>query len=228
MTPVREQDPPRADAPPTPEVPVVVERVAARFFCALSAARGKRAFHPRGDGFDAELEVDRPIHRYDGIPMLSERRTHPARVRLSRAIGIPRPLPDILGLAFRVETGPQDFLLVSSAQPPALRHLLLPTRGGFGDNSYSTILPYRIAEGDLRLVGALPVGPLEYDIALAPLSGGWHRFARLRLRAALPADETERLELNPWNAVPGIKPVGPLNGTRRSAYAGSQRGRSAG
>lgn len=225
MPSVREQETRPGEAPPRPSVPEPVERVAAGVFSTLSAIRRKRIFHPRGDGFEADFEVDRPLHRYDGIPLLSERTTHPATVRLSRAIGFPPPLPDLLGLAFRIETGPQDFLLVSSARPPALRHLLLPTRAGFGANTYSSILPYRIAD-EVRLVGALPIDPLEYDIAIAPLGGEWEPFARLRLRAALPDEETERLELNPWNTSPGLKPIGPLNGLRRSAYDGSQRGRS--
>ena len=187
--------------------------------------RGKRIFHPRGEGFQADFEGDRPLDRDAGVPLLAERATHEAKVRLSRAIGFPPPLPDVLGLAFRIETGPQDFLLVSSGRPPGLRHLLLPTRAGFDDNRYSSILPYRVGK-DLRLVGAIPAGPLEYDVALAGLRGDWEPFARLRLRAALAGEETERLELNPWNTTAGLKPVGPLNGLRRASYAGSQRGRA--
>jgi hypothetical protein len=205
-----------------------VERAAARFFSTLSSARGKRIFHPRGDGFVAEVEIDRPLRRFDGIPLLSERRAHSAVVRLSRAVGFPPPLPDLLGLAVRidVEGGPQDFLLISSARAPGLRHLLLPSRGEFSSNTYSSILPYRIND-DLRLVGAEPRGPLEYELGLAALNGPWEPFARLRLRAALDAETTENLRLNPWNTLPGLRPVGPLNGLRRSSYAGSQDGRGA-
>jgi hypothetical protein len=190
--------------------------------------RRARIFHPRGDGFVAEVDVDRPLHRYDGIGLLSERHTYTGVARLSRAAGIPAPLPDVLGLAFRIDTGegPQDLLLVSSGRAPGLRHLLLPTRGGFGSNTYSSILPYRIGD-DLRLFGAEPVGPLEYELGIAPLNGPWEPFGRLRIRAALDPQTTEALRLNPWNTLPGIEPVGPLNGLRRSSYAGSQQGRSA-
>lgn len=209
-------------------MPEPVERAAAALFGALSAARGRRIFHPRGDGFVAEIEVDRPLHRYDGIGLLSERRIHSGVARLSRAVGLPSPLPDLLGLAFRIDTdgGPQDLLLISSARAPGLRHLLLPTRGDFSSNTYSSILPYRIND-ELRLVGAEPLGPLEYELGVAPLNGPWEPFGRLRLRAALDADATENLKLNPWNTLPGLKPVGPLNGLRRSSYAGSQDGRGA-
>jgi hypothetical protein len=225
---VREQDPPRSADAPRPDVPEPVERAAAAFFGALSAARGRRIFHPRGDGFEIEFEVDRPLHRYDGIGLLSQRRTYSGVARLSRAIGIPSPLPDLLGVAFRIDadTGPQDFLLISSARAPGLRHLLLPSRAGFSSNSYSSILPYRIGD-ELRLVGAEPLGPTEYEVRLAPLNGPWEAFARLRLRAALAPEATENLRLNPWNTLPGLKPVGPMNGLRRSSYAGSQRGRGA-
>jgi hypothetical protein len=228
MAPVREQDPPRTGARPVPNVPEPVERAAAGVFRALSATRGKRIFHPRGDGFEAEIEVDRPVHRYDGIALLAERGVYTGVARLSRALGFPSPLPDLLGLAFRIqlEAGPQDILLVSSARSPGLRHLLLPTRGGFGANTYSSILPYRINE-ELRLFGAEPVGPLEYELGIAPLNGDWEPFGRLRLRAALDPETTENLRLNPWNTVAGLKPVGPMNGLRRSSYAGSQEGRGA-
>jgi hypothetical protein len=228
VPPVREDSRPRTDAPPRPNVPAPVERAAATLFRTLSAIRGRRIFHPRGDGFEVEVEVDRPLHRYDGIALLSERRTYGGAARLSRAVGIPPPLPDLLGLAFRIEVegGPQDFLLVSSARAPALRHLLLPTRAGFSSNTYSSILPYQI-DGELRLVGAEPLGPLEYELSVAPLGGAWEPFGRLRIRAALDPETTESLRFNPWNTVAGLEPVGPLNGLRRSSYEGSQRGRSA-
>ena len=231
MSPVRARDPSRIQPAPQPDVPEAVGRAAATFFGALSRVRRKRIFHPRGDGFEAAVEVDRPLHRFDGIPLLAERATHGAVVRLSRAVGLPAPLPDLLGLALRLEDlygsgAHQDFLLISSARPPLLRHLLVPARGGFAQQSYSSILPYR-AGVDLLLVGALPAGPLEYDLAVAPLRGNWAPFARLRLRAALSHERTEALRFNPWNTGPGLEPVGPMNGLRRSSYAGSQRGRSA-
>ena len=228
MTPVREQDEQVTGRRPQPSVPEPVERAAAAVFGALSAVRRKRIFHPRGDGFEAEIEVDRPLHRYDGIPLLSDRATYGGVARLSRAVGLPSSLPDLLGLAFRIEIagGPQDLLLISSARSPVLRHLLLPTRAGFGANTYSSILPYRI-DDEIRLFGAEPRGPLEYELQIAPLRGQWERFGRLRLRAALDGDRTENLRLNPWNTLPGVEPVGPLNGLRRSSYAGSQAGRGA-
>ena len=226
--PVREQNPPPTEAAPRPNVPEPVERAAAALFGALSRIRGRRIFHPSGDGFEAEVEVDRPLHRYDGIPLLSERRTHAGVARLSRAVGFPSPLPDLLGLAFRIDVDgePQDLLLVSSARSPGLRHLLLPTRAGYSSNTYSSILPYRIND-ELRLFGAEPAGPVEYELGIAALNGPWEPFGRLRLRAALDPETTESLRLNPWNTTAGLKPVGPLNGLRRSSYAGSQDGRSA-
>jgi hypothetical protein len=225
---VREETTRRHGSAPTPDVPEPIAHAAAALFATLSRARGRRIFHPRGDGFEAEIEVDRPQHRYDGIPFLSERRTYRGVARLSRAIGIPSPLPDLLGLAFRIEldSGPQDLLLVSSGRSPGLRHLLLPTRGGYSANTYSSILPYRIDE-ELRMFGAEPAGPLEYELGIAPLTGGWESFGWLRIRAALDPEVTENLKLNPWNTTPGLEPAGPLNGLRDPAYRGSQAGRSA-
>lgn len=227
MPSIRETNPPQTGRAPTPDVPAPVERAAAAFFGALSRARGRRIFHPRGDAFEAQLEVDRPLRRYDGVALISERASHRATVRLSRALGLPSPLPDVLGIAVRIEIEPlQDLLLVSSGGPPVLRHLLLPTRGGFAANSYSSVLPYRVAD-DVLLFGALPAGPLEFDLAVAPLTGAWEPFGRLRLQAAIDHERAEGLRFNPWNTGPGLEPVGPLNGTRRSSYAGSQKGRGA-
>ena len=247
-------DPPRGGAPatsipPRPSVPAPVAAATGAAFAALSRLRGARIFHPRGVGFEATVTVERPVLGYPGVPLLKRPGSHPAVVRLSRAAGLPAPLPDALGLTVRLIDlhGPgrhQDFLLVTSVDAPLLHHVLLPAPGGFLAQSYSSLLPYRIG-GHTQLVGAEPIDGAERDdggrperlvakatartlrfsLGLAPLGGKLHHVATLEVGDRLDADVTERLAFTPWNSGGGIEPVGPLQGLRRAAYAGSQRGR---
>jgi hypothetical protein len=208
----------------------------------LSRLRGKRIFHPYGAGFAARLE---PI-RGDGpaLPFLAG--PVAAKVRLSRALGLPEWLPDPCGLALRVPDayGPdrhQDLLLVSSALSPVARHLPLPSRG-FADRPYSSLLPYRL-EGELALLGARArpgtgpgpkladlrrrgVGDLELELVTASLGGEWRPVARLALGERLPPEETERLAFDPTNTGGGLELAGIVNRLRGPSYRGSQRGRA--
>lgn len=212
------------------DTPAPVAAAAAAAFGALSRLRGARIFHPRGVGYSALVRVEEPQGRYPGVPMLERPGEHPALVRFSRAVGLPEPLPDALGLALRLVDlhGPgrhQDFLLVTSAHGPLLHHLLLPDIGRFPGQPFSSILPYRVG-GSLRVVGATPdSGGRAFRLALAPLMGRFVPFAGLEVGERLPGDETEQLAFTPWNTGGGIRPAGPLNGVRLAAYRGSQHGR---
>jgi hypothetical protein len=214
---------------------------AAKLFRGLSRRRGRRAFHPYGVGFAAELR------RLDGGALLPAEIDGEAIVRLSRSLGAPEWLPDPCGLALRVPDayGPgrhQDLLLASSGRAPLVRHLLLPSRG-FGGRPYSSILPYRVA-GKTVVVLALPDrgrgpgpllatlrerdrGELEFELAIAPLWGAPRPVARLRLGSRLPAALTERLDFNPCdNSGGGLDPAGSLNRLRGPSYGASQAGRA--
>jgi hypothetical protein len=68
-------------------------------------------------------------------------------------------------------------------------------------------------------------GELRFLLGLAPLGGRLSPVARLEVGDRIDAASVERLAFNPWNSSGGIVPVGPLQGLRRAAYAGSQRGR---
>jgi hypothetical protein len=205
-------------------VPGPAARATGAAFHALSALRGARIFHPHGTGYDATLAV---TSGWEGVPALAPGAEHRAIVRLSRAAGLPRPLPDAHGIGLRLPDvygagRHQDFLLATSARGPLLQHLLLP--GVRPGQPYSSLLLYKIGD-DVRLVGALPDGDRGFLLAVAPLRGGWRPIGELRLARALPGEYTEQLAFNPWNTGGGIRPIGPLMGLRRAAYRGSQRGR---
>lgn len=227
-------------------------RALAGAFERLSRARGKRIFHPFGVGFAARLE---PIGATTGggvastaeggppLPFLGE--PVEAKVRLSRALGLPEWLPDPCGLALRVPDAygagrHQDLLLVSSALALIGRHLPLPSRH-FLDRPYSTLLPYRF-EGELLLLGARgagttgqspkladlrrrEVGDLTFELSVASLPGEWRPVARLALGERLPPEETERLDFDPTNTGGGFELAGMVNRLRGPSYRGSQEGR---
>ena len=234
---------------PTPTLPPGVPALTSTFWSALSAIRGARIFHPNGVAYRGTFEV--PEHGgSSGVPLFDQPGRHEATIRFSRGAGLPQPLPDLLGLALRIEDAhgrarPQDFLLITSRDAPIVHHALLPARSFFG-GSYSSILAYRIGSA-VRLVGAIPTiapdgagrhdmeelveradaGEVSFHLALAPLLGRWRRIGELRVEERLSDTVAEELRYNPWNAGGGIVPVGPFQGLRRPAYAGSQRGRAA-
>ncbi len=238
----------RQGRPVEPATPAPAEGVAGAVFGAISKLRGKRGFHPVGLGYAGTLTVPRTLPEYAGVPLLERAGEHPIVVRFSRGAGLPEPLPDALGIGLRLPDlyGPgrhQDLLVSSSPARPVLHHLLLPSRGFFGQ-AFSSILPYRVGD-HLRMVGAVPArrpGPrgrgalpelaeaaglpgVLFRIALAPLGGSWTPVADLRITEPLAADVTEALALTPWNTGGDIRPWGPAMGLRRAAYRGSQRGR---
>lgn len=197
----------------------------ARFWRTLSELRGGRILHPDGVAFEARLTVSGGDH---GAPLLDVPGEHRAIVRLSRGVGLPKPLPDVLGLAVRIldAHGPrrhQDLLVVTSVDAPLLHHLILPGALGPYGQSYSSVLPYRVGER-LRLFGALPRRP-DFDLATAPLSGRWTPFARLQLGERLSQEASFALAFNVWNCGGGIRPTGPFQGIRDPAYRGSQSAR---
>jgi hypothetical protein len=196
---------------------------------ALARRRRARWLHPVGDGFHASLDV--PGGAGTGVPLLDTPATHPAIVRLSRALGTAPQWPDAFGLAFRLVDvhGPgahQDVLVTTSVDVPVLHHLPLPAPRGPWRQSYSSLLAHRIG-GDVRLIGAIP-RPAEraFDLAVAPLLGRWRTVARLRLGDPLGDAETEGLQFDVWTTGGGIAPTGPLQGLRRPVYRGSRRGRA--
>ena len=216
-------------------------------FSALSRLRGRRIFHPAGVAFEATLEAFGDGSDGGGLPLPSTGE-RPAVVRLSRAIGLPQALPDVIGLAIRLPDahGPgahQDLLLVTSGERPLERHLVVPAVRGFLGHRYTTLLPYEIG-GRLRMIGLRPELPSRsghalsdlrerapgqaFELGLAPLIGGWEPVARLRIGEPLPDSVAENIDLDPWHTGGGLRPRGPLMGLRRPAYEGSRRGRGRG
>jgi hypothetical protein len=211
----------------------------------VAGVRGGKAVHPRGVVYDARLLVPGGGVAPPAAELLSRQGEHRAVVRFSRSVGLPRPIPDLLGLAIRVldSYGPgehQDFLLVSSADRPVLHYVFLPA-SDVQQRPYTSALPYQ-AGSELFLVGALPdhrsprpdgnneferleraayTGQLRFQLAVAAPKGRFQPLAELRIGARLP-HEADALRFNPWNTGGGIEPAGVLNGARDRAYKLSQ------
>jgi hypothetical protein len=211
----------------------------------LAGVRRGKAFHPRGVVHDGRLATTGASAAPRAAELLSRRGEHRAIVRFSRAIGLPRPIPDLLGLSLRVPDvygrgRHQDFLLVTSADYPLLHHIFLPTLD-VQQRPYTSSLPYR-ADDDLFLVGALPrresprpdgrdefdrlemaasTGRLAFDLAVAPVAGRFRPVGSLHIGRRL-APELDALRFNPWNTGGGMQPAGWLNGARDRAYRLSQ------
>lgn len=216
--------------------------LSATTFATLSRLRGHRVFHPYGESFDADLTFDRNADRW--LPdVLARPRRHDAIVRFSRALGLPSPLPDLLGMAVKLPnvygTGwDQDWLLVTSGTDPVSRHLLLPAWDLLG-RPYSTVLPYRRPGGSVTF-GARALQPasarsiqqlaesiqggVEFEFTIAPEGGDHVRIGTIRL-LGISATPAHPLRFNPWNTSSELRPSGALNELRRDTYRASQQAR---
>lgn len=204
--------------------------------------------HAYGIGFQAVLTLERGPG-LQLLPGLGAPRSVPAVIRLSPSFGLPRRLPDFLGVAIKLPDvhGPgrdQDLLLVSSLRGHATKYLPVPARR-YSWPVYSSILPYRSA-GRLVLPGALGASPgaaagddvlaaaaraaaqgtLRFRLAVAPARGRFLPLGELRGEQRLAQDDVQALRFNPFHTAESLVPAGgPLNGMRAAAYPASQRAR---
>jgi hypothetical protein len=231
------------DPPPGPVdrfLDATAGRLVGPAFGVGSFVRRARVFHPRGRTFAVTVDVAGDAS-FAGT-VFGERATHQGLLRLSRGAGVPEPLPDLLGLALRIDlpAGPQDLLLISSAPAPGARHVLLPARDYAGTH-YSSISVFRLA-GQSVVLGARPTeghGSLAHldevadaarrglriDLLVAPPLGPWTTVGTVTVHDPVDAERSERLRFTPFHRAGGVEPVGLTNVVRRRAYADSQAAR---
>lgn len=212
----------------------------------LAAIRGGKAVHPHGAVYEAELVVPSHTGALGATELFGNPGRRAALVRFSRSLGLPRPLPDLLGMSLRVLDAygadrHQDFLMVTSVDAPVAHHLFVPA-SDVQQRVYSSSLPYRAGDATF-LVGAVPrrespryhggtelerlaaeaaTGELAFDLAVAEVWGRFRPAAELRVGDPLPP-EADSLRFNPWNSGGGLEPAGVLNRLRDYAYPLSQR-----
>ncbi len=192
-------------------------------------ARRRRALHPRGAVRRAVL-VRSGCSTSTGVAWIDEPGRDEVLVRLSRSTGLPRPLPDVLGLALRLprhDGGHGDLLLSTTGTGALTRYLLRPSeRIG---SAYTTMLPYRSPSGPL-LLAALPLDEdgSRFELACASPTGAWSAFGVLEMPAPSDEGEDPPLAFDPvLNEVTGLDNYGWVAELRRYAYAGSRRARGA-
>jgi hypothetical protein len=212
----------------------------------IAGLRRGKAVHPHGAVYEAQLVVPSPDGELGRTELFGRAESRPALVRFSRSLGLPRPLPDLLGMSVRVLDAygagrHQDFLMVSSVDAPVAHHLFVPA-GDVQQRPYSSSLRYRAGERTFlvgtvprpesprfedgneleRLAAAAATGQLVFDLAVAEVWGRFRPVAELRVGDPLPP-EADALRFNPWNTGGGLELAGFLNRLRDIAYPLSQR-----
>jgi hypothetical protein len=209
-----------------------------------SAIRRRRVFHP--SGVLAEGHLKRVAAPGQGLPIESV----DVLARISKAVGVPGGLPDLIGLAWRMPpsasaTRPWDVLMVSAGSGLLTRFALRPTTSWAG-TTLSTLMPLRRPDGwwwlkaemTSPLVGRLSLNAVReaitsdgiaFDVQQAHGTGPFEPLAELTLTATIATDGNHDVSFDPTrNTAPGVE-LGPewLTRLRESAYLRSRRGRNA-
>jgi hypothetical protein len=203
-------------------------------------ARHQRFMHPAGRSFAGTLEISGAV---TGSQLLDRPGRHPVTVRVSRGVGLPAALPDILGLAMRVAGpgGRRDLLLSTAGRSRLSRHVPVP-RWTF-DTGYGSILSYRTGGPPARKVylsavpdpGGRPLGR-TLDAVVSAASGGVTLLlmadgmpvGRLSFGTPLPAADDAALAFDPVrNSGTDLHPTGLIQASRAWAYRAAQRWRGA-
>ncbi|HET7530332.1 MAG TPA: hypothetical protein VFJ98_05170, partial [Mycobacteriales bacterium] len=191
---------------------------------AAASARGTKPLHPRGAVVPARIERTGAGGTWD-VPWLDDAGDDAAVVRLSRAMGLPDSLPDVLGLAVRFtdETGRHDLLLATTGMAPVARHLLIPRMQPLA-TPYSSLFPYVTPRGR-ALIAAAPDGPPGgFTLLVAGMTSDWQPFGTLRLSDDPATSEDDPIDFDPvCNPLPGMRLAPALAALREPAYAAARR-----
>jgi hypothetical protein len=187
-----------------------------------------KPLHPRGTQFSGVLERW-GTRRPRGVDWLDGTGTEKVLIRFSRAMGLPGPLPDILGLTLRVQasTWSADVLLATTGTGTPGRFALLPRRSPATE--YGSLLPYRAPSGPVLFLARCGDGD-PYPSAITLCVGGprdqWDAFGQIALGGeCTPSDPT--LSFDPLlNVVPGLEIYPWVFELRERAYAAARRSRT--
>lgn len=188
-----------------------------------------KPLHPRGDVLTGSLTRTGGGER-SGVDWIDSTGTDDVLVRVSRAVGLPQPLPDIHGLAVRVPVDGRhaDVLLASTGVGRATRFVLVPSRD-IGKRPLTSLLPYRSPDGPLFL-GCRPTGevaegtgtPNAFTLLWSRRFGDWMEFARLELAETVGPDPV--ISFDPVaNPLPGLPAYGWVQRVRAPAYRAARR-----
>jgi hypothetical protein len=194
----------------------------------VSVRPADKPLHPRGTLLTGTL------HRFGGaettgVTWLDHAGRDDVLVRLSRAVGLPSPVPDIFGLAVRVPAGEDryaDLLFATTGLGRLTRFTLTPARSA-GGRPMTTLLPYRTPAGPVVLSAVLEGDDLV-TLSWALGAGVWHRFAELSLGETPAGDGDTDPSFDPIRHVlPGLENYPWVRRLREPSYASSRRSRRA-
>ena len=181
-----------------------------------------KPLHPEGDLVTGRL---RRTGSDSGVPWLDQQGSDQVVVRLSRAIGLPKGLPDIYGLALRVPVGDGrhgDLLFATTGRGRLTRFLLTPGLTPYS-RPLTTLMPYRTPTGP-KVLGAVARDEHHYDLAYASLGGSWHPFAELVL--SMTAGPDPLVSFDPiLNTLPGLENYDWVRRLREPGYGTARHSR---
>ncbi|MFC7546614.1 hypothetical protein [Plantactinospora sp. GCM10030261] len=202
-------------------------------FAGLSRVRHDKPIHTPGSVYAARFHRAGVAGPWS-TPWLTEGGEEEGIGRLSRAVGLPWPLPDVLGLALRFpgpEGRPCDLLLSTTGLAPVARHLMLP-RVAAGRAVYSTLFPYRDRRGAV-LLAALPDritnaagDQLRFVLAAATPGSRWRPFGTVELTR--PAGDPPVTFDPVRHPLPGLFLPDPVARLRAVSYAAARQARGSG
>ncbi|MDD7961380.1 hypothetical protein [Microbacterium thalli] len=212
-------------------------------FGAMLLVRRPRPIHPRGRMLAGTVRwVGEPrrtgIDWIDTPPPSGEA---PVTARVSRSVGLPEALPDIFGLALRVQTdgsadgpgqagspaqGTADIEFASTGRAFPLRFALLPVRRAERAR-YGILLPYRGRRGPVLLSAkTLDGSPTDAAwrlvLAAATPLGRWQPFALIRLQPLSEQTPQPRFDAG-TRVLPGARMYPWVRAVRQPSYDLVQR-----
>ncbi|NKX86339.1 phosphodiesterase [Nocardia coubleae] len=221
------------------DLPNTVVRTA---FQAGAKVRHARVFHPRG------LRLAGRFHAAaDFVPWFGPGE-RAVIGRLSKGIGTPTGIPDVLGLAFRVldrDDHPWDFALATTGRGTLGRFVITAARG-WDRACFGSLMPYRFGDDSPVWLFAEPLDDLpgtaslqalrdhldndhllRFSLTAEPLGGEPIPVGELDLRRAEPGEYRTDFFDPILNRPAGVALVPhALDRFRESAYTGSRRGRT--
>lgn len=209
-------------------------------FAAGARLRRARVFHPNGLALSGRLRAEGEFATLFGEG------DRAVIARLSKGVGLPGGLPDVLGFAFRVldrQDRPWDFALATTGRGTLGRFVITPARG-WAHARYGSLMPYRVgnsaptwffAEPDrdqptsaslAELREHLRDNAISFELTASGLATPTFRLAELTLRPAEPHEHRTDFYDPMLNTPDGVdllpRAVGKI---REFAYAGSRTGR---
>ncbi len=206
-----------------PSVGGQILRAATRLLTARPAAK---PLHPRG------RLVTGTLRRFDGhdatgVDWLDTTGRDRVLVRMSRAIGLAPPWPDVFGVAIRVHLpdGRYGDLLFATTGLGRVSRFVLTATSSPQRRPMTTLLPYRTPVGPL-LLSAVFEDDVTIALAWAVRSGDWHRFAEVSLHEEQSGEDGNSLSFDPVrNTVPGLGNYPWVERLREPSYLTARRSR---